>query len=278
MANETITKLRTRGITGLLFIVVVLALLLYSKYTAALFLAIICVTCSFEYTNITRRQVKDPTFNLSFIAGIAPLITSFIKPEIFEDYGLYFLIGSTFITLIFAFSSILTSIRTNHHLLGPLLIFFYIGVPIACISSLLIFIPDSYEYYTLIGLMFFLWASDTGSYVVGRLIGKTPFHKRISPNKTLEGWLGGIPFVLLFAYLLHLVFNDFSLIQWMVLGLIVWFVGSMGDLFESTIKRQFDIKDSGKGLPGHGGFLDRFDSFLLAAPVYTLIIYLAYNF
>jgi phosphatidate cytidylyltransferase len=278
MANETLAKFRTRGITGLLFVIAVLALIGYSRYTAAIFIFIVCVTCSFEYTNISRKGVKDPLFNLSFVAGIGPLIFSYIKPEIIEDYEIIILAISFIIMCLFALSSILTRVRTNHNLLGPGIILFYIGLPMMCISRLLVLAPDSYYSYVLIGLMFFLWASDTGSYVVGRLIGRNPLHKRISPNKTIEGWLGGIPFVLLFGYILHLFFDDFSISQWMILGVAVWLLGSIGDLFESTIKRQFQIKDSGNGLPGHGGFLDRFDSLLFAGPLFTLIIYLIYNF
>lgn len=278
MANETLTKFKTRGITGLLFVIVVLALLSYSRYTAAVFIFIVCISCTLEYTNITRKGFKGPLFNLSILAGLGPLILSYAKPYLIEDYELIILCISFGVMLLFGLNAIFTRIRTNHHLLGPFIIFFYIGLPMMCLSRLLVLGPDSYYSYVLIGLMFFLWASDTGSYVVGRLIGKTPLHKRISPNKTIEGWLGGIPFVLLFAYLLHMVFPDFNVKQWMILGVSVWLFGSMGDLFESTIKRQFEIKDSGVGLPGHGGFLDRFDSLLFAGPVFTIIIYIAYNF
>jgi len=278
MASETLAKFRTRGITGLLFVIAVLALVSYNRYTASVFLFIVCITCSFEYTNIVRKQVKDPLFNLTFICGLGPLIFSYIKPEIVEDYELMILGVSFTVTLLFALNVIFTRVRTNHNLLGPLIILFYIGLPMMCVSRLIILGPDDYYNYVLIGLMFFLWASDSGSYVVGRLIGKNPMHKRISPNKTIEGWLGGIPFVFLFAYLLSLFFTDLTLSQWMILGVVVWLLGSTGDLFESSIKRQFDIKDSGKGLPGHGGFLDRFDSFIFAAPAFILILFLVYKY
>ncbi len=278
MASETLAKLRTRGITGLLFVIIVLALTGYNKYTASLFLLVVCFTCSFEYTNMVRKQVKDPSFNLTFVCGVGPLIFSYFKPELIEDYELLILGVSFGVILFFALSVIFTKVRTNHNLLGPVINFFYIGLPMMCISRLVVLGGDEYYNYILIGLLFFLWASDSGSYVVGRFLGKTPMHKRISPNKTIEGWLGGIPFVLLFAYLLSIYFTDINLSQWSILGMSVWLFGSMGDLFESSIKRQFQIKDSGKGLPGHGGFLDRFDSFIFAAPVFLLILFLIFDF
>ncbi len=278
MANETLAKFKTRGITGLLFVIIVLGLISLSRDTAAIFIFLVCVTCAFEYTNITRKGVKDPTFNLSFIMGIGPLIFSFVKPDILEDYEMILLLISVGVMFIFSMSTILFNIRTNHHLLGPLISLFYIGIPMMALSRKLVLGPSTYYHYVLIGLMVFLWSSDTGSYITGRLIGKHPFHKRISPNKTIEGWLGGVPFVLLAAYILSIYFTDFTMNQWMILGVVVWFWGSVGDLYESTIKRQFEIKDSGKGLPGHGGFLDRFDSMLFAGPVFTLIIYFFFNF
>ncbi len=278
MTSETSSKLRTRGITGLLFVVIVLALIGYSRYSAAVFIFIVCATCSFEYTNIIRRGVKDTLFNLTFVCGVGPLILSYLKPELFEDIELILLGISFAITLLFAFNVIFTRIRTNHSLLGPLINFFYIGIPMACLSRIIVLGPDSYYNYILIGLMFFLWASDSGSYVVGRAIGKTPMHKRISPNKTIEGWFGGVPFVILFAYILSYFYKDISMVQWMVLGVSVWLFGSIGDLFESSIKRQFEIKDSGRSLPGHGGFLDRFDSFIFAGPIFILILFLVFKF
>ncbi|HSF89200.1 MAG TPA: phosphatidate cytidylyltransferase, partial [Saprospiraceae bacterium] len=109
-----------------------------------------------------------------------------------------------------------------------------------------------------------IWINDTMAYIVGSLIGKTPLSK-ISPKKTWEGTIGGI---ILSVALLSLVgyLAGASWIHYMVIALISSVAGTFGDLFESKLKRMADVKDSGSFMPGHGGFLDRFDSLLFAVP------------
>jgi phosphatidate cytidylyltransferase len=116
-----------------------------------------------------------------------------------------------------------------------------------------------------------IWINDTMAYIVGSLVGKTPFSS-ISPKKTWEGTIGGIILAIGvmggIGYLLNKtpVWNLFSPGHWMAVGTIVAITGTLGDLLESKLKRMADIKDSGRILPGHGGFLDRFDSLLVATP------------
>jgi phosphatidate cytidylyltransferase len=119
----------------------------------------------------------------------------------------------------------------------------------------------------------FLWASDTGAYCVGSLIGKHPLFKRISPNKSWEGSVGGavlaIGISMIFA---HYDTSLYSTLQWAGMALVVVVFGTWGDLVESLMKRQLGIKDSGNILPGHGGMLDRFDSSLIAIPAVALYL------
>lgn len=96
----------------------------------------------------------------------------------------------------------------------------------------------------------------------------------VSPRKTVEGFLGGLTFSLLAAFLISKLNFDFSVLDWLIIGLIVSVVGTIGDLVESKFKRQAKIKDSGTIMPGHGGILDRLDSLLFAAP----FVYLYINF
>ncbi len=121
-----------------------------------------------------------------------------------------------------------------------------------------------------------IWINDTMAYIVGSLIGKTPFSK-ISPKKTWEGTIGGIILsigvVALVAF--YGLFNSWTAaIAVMILAAIASIAGTFGDLLESKLKRMAGVKDSGNIMPGHGGFLDRFDSLLLAIPSVWLYVYL----
>jgi phosphatidate cytidylyltransferase len=117
-------------------------------------------------------------------------------------------------------------------------------------------------------LTFFLvWATDTGAYLVGRQFGRHPLAPKISPNKTIEGSLGGLMFSLAVALVFWRLAGGASWDTYLVLGAIVGVSAQVGDLFESALKRGAGIKDSGNLIPGHGGILDRFDSFIFVVPL-----------
>jgi len=269
--------LKTRTITGILFVAVVFSLIYYDSISGTILLGIICLACTFEYTNISRKGIKDPTFNLSFVCGVGPFILSLIKPELAEGYELLILGISFAILMIISFTTIAMRIRMNHQMFSPLVCFIYIGIPMAMLNRILI-AGETYHMTVFLGIMISLWVTDSGAYAVGRMIGKTPLHKRISPKKTIEGSLGAGFFGLIAAYVLSLVFPEYNLVIWITIVMATWIFGTWGDLFESSIKRQFEIKDSGKLLPGHGGFLDRFDSFIFAAPAVILLLFTIFDF
>lgn len=122
----------------------------------------------------------------------------------------------------------------------------------------------------LLAMFVFVWVNDTGAYCVGTLTAKLPGgnHKMapvISPKKSWEGLFGGIFFTLVAGYIFSIYATDYSWWNWLLIALLVSVCGTLGDLFESKIKRRAGVKDSGVFLPGHGGVLDRFDSVLFAA-------------
>lgn len=124
-------------------------------------------------------------------------------------------------------------------------------------------------------MIFGIWINDTMAYVVGSLIGKTPLSSW-SPKKTWEGTIGGIILSVLLIYFI-------AQLKWeanweiMLVAFVTAISGTIGDLLESKLKRSAGVKDSGSFLPGHGGFLDRFDSILLAAPAVWVLCYLMYR-
>jgi phosphatidate cytidylyltransferase len=130
--------------------------------------------------------------------------------------------------------------------------------------------------WLLLSVFFSIWICDTAAYFTGKAIGKHKLFPRVSPNKSWEGaiagLLGGIGGFLLFAYLL---IPEISVVDSFALGTIVGIIGQIGDLAESHLKRDAGVKDSSSILPGHGGFLDRFDSIMFVFPsvLFYIIIF-----
>eukprot|EP01132_Coremiostelium_polycephalum_P000014 gene15-20_t len=149
----------------------------------------------------------------------------------------------------------------------------YVGLPF----SLLHFVAFknlTYHYECIWGVLLAIWANDIGAYLVGsfwRFWKRHLLFPRVSPKKSWEGSVGGALLSLLVTYILSLYFTHWSIIQWILLGVLASLIGTYGDLVESLLKRSLQIKDSGSIIPGHGGFLDRFDSFLLVVPFVVML-------
>ena len=114
------------------------------------------------------------------------------------------------------------------------------------------------------GIIFSIWVNDTMAYIVGSLIGKTPLSK-ISPKKTWEGTMGGTILCILVISLIGNASGYYTFKDWVIIAACCAVFGTLGDLLESKLKRMANVKDSGAFMPGHGGFLDRFDSLLTAS-------------
>ena len=115
------------------------------------------------------------------------------------------------------------------------------------------------------GIVFSIWINDTMAYIVGSFIGKTPLSS-ISPKKTREGTIGGIILCVIVITLIGYFTKFYSVVDWIFISFLCAVFGTLGDLLESKLKRMANVKDSGTLMPGHGGFLDRFDSMLVAIP------------
>jgi phosphatidate cytidylyltransferase len=124
----------------------------------------------------------------------------------------------------------------------------------------------------IVGFLLLLWANDTGAYLTGVTVGRHRLMERISPKKSWEGFFGGMITAFLAAWLLSGWLGILDRIGWIIVSLIISIVGTLGDLIESMLKRSTGLKDSGSIMPGHGGFLDRFDSAIISFPPVYLFI------
>ena len=147
----------------------------------------------------------------------------------------------------------------------------YVIVPFSLLN-VMIFQPGSYTFILVLGSLLILWANDTGAYFTGVRFGKRKLFERVSPKKSWEGFVGGI----FFSIGMSLVINHYTDVlhawEWIVIACIIVIGGTYGDLVESLFKRSIEIKDSGRLIPGHGGFLDRFDGLLLSVPFITAFL------
>jgi phosphatidate cytidylyltransferase len=123
-----------------------------------------------------------------------------------------------------------------------------------------------------IGFFLLIWANDSGAYLAGVSLGRHKLFERISPKKTWEGFFGGFVLALIVSWFLSGWLGVVGKFEWISVSVIISIAGTFGDLLESMLKRSLDVKDSGSILPGHGGFLDRFDSTLISFPLVYLFI------
>lgn len=156
----------------------------------------------------------------------------------------------------------------------------YIALPFSLLSFILFpgneTNPQFYP-WILIGIFIIIWMYDSMAYVFGSWLGKHKICQRISPKKSWEGLVGGAVFAVITSIVISKVFHELSITNWIVIALLVVSFGTSGDFFESKLKREAGVKDSGNILPGHGGMLDRFDTVLFAVPVIFVWIYLFGN-
>lgn len=128
----------------------------------------------------------------------------------------------------------------------------------------------------IIGLFILIWTTDVGAYFLGKRFGKTPFSPHISPHKTREGFFGGWGVALIFSLIFAFIYRaELNVFWFVVFSAIILVYASLGDLFESVLKRRAGVKDSGKIFPGHGGVLDRIDSWLPAMTLWAAGLLLA---
>jgi phosphatidate cytidylyltransferase len=287
---------KTRTLTAAVFVVVMLAGLLINTWTFFLLFSVIHFGCWWEYEKLVGlidtkyREIKFLHKYGVIAIGWLGMLFFFINNNFYVDTAL--LGGATVGLILLLLLPLILSIAKNPmNITYSVLGLVYISLPLILIMNMAIYEVSTWDGPPTHSAIFFLlvpfailliacmWINDTMAYIVGSLIGRTPLTK-ISPRKTWEGTIGGIVLCtatvgLLFQYVIHLP-DEARLkpYQYYLMPAIASIAGTFGDIFESRLKRMAGVKDSGHIMPGHGGFLDRFDSLLLATPLVWLYVYL----
>lgn len=264
------SDLKKRIPTAIAYVLVILACLYGGKWSTTGLLWLFYTLCLYEFITIETGKKSNNNVSPAFLLVANQLLISLTLLEL-----------PTMVWLIAAAISSLYFIANAAYLLKKMRVL-YKGAPILINAilyltlpfGLLIYITQHYDVSIILIFSTFLlmWISDAGAYFAGKAFGKNKLYPALSPGKTWEGLVGGEILALIAMYVLSTQFNYFNLKQWLFIGIIIWLFGVLGDLSESGWKRQHGIKDSGTILPGHGGFLDRLDSFIYTAPFVALII------
>ncbi len=271
--NSTVT----RSISGVFFIAAMLLGLLVSPWLYAVLLVTMTSVMLWEFYRITMGDRFLHTRLLAIVAGVILFLLMFFVCGFGLPYK-YVFVGIIPILAVMA-TSLYVKDKAEFDLFSHVYTgLLYIAIPLA-LSNLIAFHGGSFDGMLLLSFFIIIWASDVGAYVFGMSLGQR-FGKKlfpeISPKKSWIGAIGGCFTAVLAALILKWTgMISFPTVHCIVLALIMDVAGVYGDLFESQWKRCHDIKDSGNIIPGHGGFLDRFDSTLMAFPAGAVYLVLA---
>lgn len=248
-----------RAITGVFFVATVIGLSLWSAYSFMALLIIIAGVAMWEFYALLGIQSM-----VQKLIGIG-LGLAMITSKYWFDSALLWLPLSFPLMAISVLFSQQRSFKTLAILAAAIL---YIALPMSLMHYAVFSISGHYQALYAINLFTLIWCSDTFAYLSGKLLGKHKLFPSVSPGKTWEGVVGGMLLTGLAAYGLGILWQipvQFNV----VIGVLTVVFGTLGDLVESMLKREVQVKDSGSILPGHGGMLDRFDALLLSLPFTT---------
>jgi len=253
--------------TGLILgALILLCIYAGNKYTSYLLMAI-NILGAYELSKMLRPSIRTHEIYLHIVLAVA----SYFLLDLFNDsypvYDILLMLSSAVSLGLIVLLYIRKPIPYRKY--SYLLAFLYWGLPYSLGSYYLLQSAES-ENIVALSIILLIWTSDTMAYFTGKRFGKTKLFESVSPNKTREGSLGAGVSIVILSAIIGLAQQQ-PIANWVALGLIVWIAGTYGDLVESKMKRAAMVKDSGRLLPGHGGFLDRFDSLVMVIPFLLLL-------
>lgn len=250
--------MKQRIISALIAIPLFFAIVLWAPKPLYLgFWYAVVVACSYEFFKIRQFPKMPALLTAVCISSIAPILFYFQKLDTIPVISMAYvipLIWLVIVPILFAQYARNHEYKSNNGLMIGLW-FFIINFFFAFVS---LFITATYSRWELIFILIIVWANDAGAYFVGKALGKRKFSPNISPNKTWEGFIGGI----IIAMLTTVLLMRENIVLSLCIGFGIALLATIGDLFESMVKRMAGVKDSGNIMPGHGGVFDRIDSWL----------------
>lgn len=269
MKNVTI-----RTISGIGFVLVMLACLLWNQWLFGALVIFMMVGMMSEFYTITMGDRYKVSRALAILAGV--ILFSLIYLAAAYRMPVKYVALSIVPVMVVMINSLYVEDKTDYSKFSNLYTgLIYIAVPLA-LSNLVAFRNGHFSGMLLVSFFVLIWSSDIGAYIFGMALGQKYGKKlfpSVSPKKTWIGYWGGMLFSILAAHILNLTgMLSLPMFHSVMLAIVMHVAGVYGDLFESQWKRINGIKDSGTIIPGHGGLLDRFDSTLLAMPVGALYL------
>ncbi|MFR9523541.1 MAG: phosphatidate cytidylyltransferase [Rikenellaceae bacterium] len=272
--RDSRTNLVVRGVYGLLFMASVIGAILLGTYGFALLLLAIIVGGSFELHRMTKIRGYKPHCILGVLSGVALFAINFdylfLAGNHIGIFELWFVLTIPAMFVAELFSGSKTPIA---NLGSTLLSLIYVAIPTTLLCNVAMLLGGGeWNSLFMIAYIAIIWANDTFAYMVGITLGRRIMFERISPKKSWEGFAGGVVGAMAAGLLLGLLLDQ-NIYVWGGMALIASITGVVGDLVESMLKRSVEIKDSGNILPGHGGWLDRFDALLISTPIVYVYLY-----
>ncbi|MGB0883160.1 MAG: phosphatidate cytidylyltransferase [Flavobacteriales bacterium] len=272
------TNFQTRFLSGLVYIALLCFGILYHELSAHILFLSLSLLALREYRAISKKTLDTPRYVISFLIGLhvyfyfnLDFATTHLHGLRLTEEALLFS-GALLLYLEIILMLVKHKTEASKHILISFFSYFYtvlpfaLAVPFAKLSGV-------YDGFSLLLVLIFIWASDTFAYLVGRQFGKHKLFEAVSPKKTWEGFIGGGILTIILGLLIAFL-TDKSYLILGLLAMLTFLFGSVGDLIQSAFKRTVNIKDSSNLIPGHGGILDRLDSFIFAVP----ILFIAFKF
>ena len=259
----------TRAISGAVYIVLLISATFYSSNSFLLFFGILLLIAVSEFCKLVNLKNIVP---MLIAVGLFILCNLSYTIKTNDILILLVILLVSIKALFFLFdkkNKPVDSLSKYVYLIG------YIILPFVLITKIP-FVENSYNPNIILSIFILIWVNDTFAFLVGKTFGKHKLFEKVSPKKTIEGFVGGFIFSIVAGIILAQFLMLQSYIHWVFIAVLASVFGTLGDLVESKFKRIANVKDSGNIMPGHGGVLDRLDSIIFVAPIVFLFYQIIY--